>query len=88
MSSEQLLMEQLDYNLLFRWFVGLGIDDRVWVPETFSVNRDRLMEGDVAQAFFDQVLHDEPGSALGRSLYGGWRSAGSLGEPEELPVDG
>ncbi len=54
--SEQLLMEQLDYNLLFRWFVGLGIDDRVWVPETFSVNRDRLMQGDVAQAFFAQVL--------------------------------
>jgi transposase len=54
--SEELLMEQLDYNLLFRWFVGLGIDDKVWVPETFSTNRDRLMEGDVAQAFFDQVL--------------------------------
>jgi transposase len=54
--SEQLLMEQLDYNLLFRWFVGLGIDDRVWVPETFSVNRDRLMQGDVAQAFFALVL--------------------------------
>jgi transposase len=54
--SEQLLMEQLDYNLLFRWFVGLGIDDRVWVPETFSVNRDRLMEGDVAKAFFALVL--------------------------------
>ena len=54
--SEQLLMEQLDYNLLFRWFVGLGIDEKVWVPETFSMNRDRLMEGDVAQAFFDQIL--------------------------------
>jgi transposase len=54
--SEELLMEQLDYNLLFRWFVGLGIDDRVWVPETFSTNRDRLMEGDVARAFFDQIL--------------------------------
>jgi transposase len=54
--SEQLLMEQLDYNLLFRWFVGLGIDDRVWVPETFSVNRDRLMQGDVAKAFFALVL--------------------------------
>lgn len=54
--SEELLMEQLDYNLLFRWFVGLGIDDEVWVPETFSTNRDRLMGGDVARAFFDQIL--------------------------------
>jgi transposase len=56
--SEQLLMEQLDYNLLFRWFVGLGIDDRVWVPETFSVNRDRLMQGDVAQAFFALIREE------------------------------
>lgn len=56
--SEQLLMKQLDYNLLFRWFVGLGIDDGVWVPETFSTNRDRLMQGDVAQAFFAEVLDE------------------------------
>lgn len=62
--SEELLMEQLDYNLLFRWFVGLGIDDDVWVPETFSTNRDRLMEGDVARAFFDQIL----GEARSRDL--------------------
>jgi transposase len=62
--SEELLMEQLDYNLLFRWFVGLGIDDKVWVPETFSTNRDRLMEGDVARAFFDQIL----GEARSRDL--------------------
>jgi transposase len=56
--SERLLMEQLDYNLLFRWFVGLGMDEAVWVPETFSVNRDRLLEGDVAQAFFAAVLEE------------------------------
>ena len=62
--SEELLIEQLDYNLLFRWFVGLGIDGKVWVPETFSVNRDRLMDGDVAQAFFDQILVE----ARGRNL--------------------
>ena len=54
--SERLLMEQLDYNLLFRWFVGLGIDDEVWVPETFSVNRDRLLEAEVAHAFFQAVV--------------------------------
>ena len=54
--SERQLMEQLDYNLLFRWFVGLGIDDRVWSPTTFTKNRDRLLDGDIASAFFDAVL--------------------------------
>src|SRR5213592_2607835 len=54
--SERQLMEQLDYNLLFRWFVGLGMDDRVWSPTTFSKNRDRLLDGDIAAAFFDAVL--------------------------------
>jgi IS5 family transposase len=50
------LIEQLDYNLLFRWFVGLGIDDPVWVPTTFTKNRDRLLDGDIAAAFFEAVL--------------------------------
>ena len=54
--SERLLMEQLDYNLLFRWFVGLHIDDPVWDATVFTKNRDRLLAGNVAQAFFDQVL--------------------------------
>src|SRR5262245_16815747 len=54
--SERLLMEQLDYNILFRWFVGLGMDDPVWAPTVFTKNRDRLLEGDVAGAFFAQVL--------------------------------
>jgi transposase len=54
--SERLLMEQLDYNLLFRWFVGLGMDDPVWVPTVFTKNRDRLLEGEVAEAFFALVL--------------------------------
>ena len=54
--SERLLMEQLDYNLLFRWFVGLGMDDPVWDATTFTKNRDRLLEGDVARAFFAAVL--------------------------------
>ena len=44
-----MLMEQLDYNLLFRWFVGLEMDDPVWVPTVFSKNRDRLLAGDVAR---------------------------------------
>jgi transposase len=54
--SERQLMEQLDYNLLFRWFVGLGMDDAVWSPTTFTKNRDRLLDGDIAQAFFEAVL--------------------------------
>ncbi len=54
--SERQLMEQLDYNLLFRWFVGLGIDAPVWAPTTFSKNRDRLLTGDIAAAFFEAVL--------------------------------
>ncbi len=54
--SERLLMEQLQYNLLFRWFVGLGMDDAVWNPTTFTQNRDRLLDGDIAEAFFQEVL--------------------------------
>jgi transposase len=54
--SERLLMEQLDYNLLFRWFVGLNMDDPIWDASTFSKNRERLLAGDVAHAFFAQVL--------------------------------
>src|SRR5437667_974142 len=54
--SERMLMEQLAYNLLFRWFVGLNMDEEVWVPTVFSKNRDRLLEGDVAEPFFDEVL--------------------------------
>src|SRR6186713_1578966 len=54
--SERQLMEQLEYNLLFRWFVGLGMDDPVWSATTFTKNRDRLLDGDIAAAFFDAVL--------------------------------
>jgi transposase len=54
--SERQLMEQLDYNLMFRWFVGLGIDDAVWVPTVFSKNRDRLLDADVAAKFMSQLL--------------------------------
>ena len=54
--SERQLIEQIEYNLRFRWFVGLGIDDAVWAPPTFTKNRDRLLDGDIAAAFFDVVL--------------------------------
>jgi hypothetical protein len=49
-------MEQLEYNLLFRWFVGLGMDDEVWAPTTVSKNRDPWLEGDLARAFFEDVV--------------------------------
>jgi transposase len=62
--SERQLMEQLDYNLLYRWFVGLGIDDPVWVPTVFSKNRDRLLEADVAKQFLKQLLAHQEVSPL------------------------
>ena len=54
--SERQLMEQLNYNLLFRWFVGLNPDDAVWGPTVFSKNRDRLIDGNIAEAFMQEVL--------------------------------
>jgi Transposase domain (DUF772)/Transposase DDE domain len=62
--SERQLMEQIDFNLLFRWFVGLGIDDPVWAPTTFTKNRDRLLDGDIAAAFFDAILLHADGERL------------------------
>jgi transposase len=54
--SERLLMEELDYNILYRWFVGLSLDDPIWDATTFTKNRDRLLGGDIADAFFTEVL--------------------------------
>jgi len=54
--SERLLMEELNYNLLYRWFVGLNADDPVWSPTTFSKNRERLIDAAIADKFFDRVL--------------------------------
>jgi transposase len=62
--SERLLMEELHYNLLFRWFVGLNMDDAVWTPTTFTKNRDRLLDGDIAAAFFDAVLQQARAARL------------------------
>jgi transposase len=55
--SERMLIEQLQYNLLFRWFVGLSVDEPVWDRTVFSKNRARLLNGDIAQAFFETVLN-------------------------------
>jgi transposase len=54
--SERQLMERLEFDLLFRWFVGIGIDDAVWDHSTFSKNRDRLLEGEVAAKLLSSVL--------------------------------
>ncbi len=72
--SERLLMEEIDYSVLYRWFVGLGMDDPVWSPTTFSKNRDRLLASDIAAAFFDAVV-------------GQAREAGLLSD-EHFTVDG
>lgn len=54
--SERLLMERLEFDLLFRWFVGIGVDDAAWYHSVFSKNRDRLLEGDIAAKFLTAVL--------------------------------
>jgi transposase len=56
--SERMLMEQLDYNLLFRWFVGLNMDDAVWDPTVFTKNRDRMLKSDIAGLFFQAVVEE------------------------------
>lgn len=53
--SERQLVEQIDFNLLFRWFVGLSMDERVWDHSTFSQNRDRLFNQDIARLFFQRI---------------------------------
>lgn len=72
--SERMLMEQLEYNLLFRWFVGLEMDDRVWDVTVFTKNRDRLLSGEIAESFFQAVLEQA-------------REAGLLSD-EHFTVDG
>src|ERR1700680_2205494 len=69
--SERLLMEQLNYNLLFRWFVGLEIDDAVWNQAVFSKNRDRLLNQDLAEKFFAHVKQQAAGLMSGEHFPGG-----------------
>ena len=91
--SERLLMEELNYNLLFRWFVGLNMDDPVWHPTTFTKNRDRLLAGEVAAAFFDAVraqaraaglLSDEHFTVDGTQLEA-WASLKSFQQRDAAP---
>jgi transposase len=59
--SERLLMEQLDYNLLFRWFVGMDMDEPIWAPTVFTKNRDRLLNQEIARSFFQRVVERAAG---------------------------
>jgi transposase len=61
---ERLSMEQLDYNLLVRWFVGLEMDEPIWTPTVFTKNRDRLLNQDVARSFFRRVVERAAGPAV------------------------
>ena len=54
--SERLLMEEIDYSMLFRWFVGMNLDEPVWDVTVFTKNRNRLLEGDVAREFLGEVV--------------------------------
>jgi len=93
--SERMLMEQLEYNLLFRWFVGLNMDDRVWDATTFSKNRDRLLRGEIAEEFFaavlalarkQELLSDEHFTVDG-TMVEGWASLKSF-QPKDKPTGG
>src|SRR5271170_3262106 len=92
--SERLLMEQLDYNLLFRWFVGMEMDERVWDHAVFSKNRERLLNEEIAEAFFQRVLKiaqpylsDEHFTVDG-TLIEAWASQKSFRPKDEKPGGG
>lgn len=91
--SERLLMEQLDYNILFRWFVGMDMDEPVWVPTVFTKNRDRLLTQEIARSFFRRVVEraqtfmsDEHFTVDG-TLIDAWASQKSF-QPKDGPRDG
>ena len=93
--SERLLMERLEYDLLFRWFVGIGVDDAAWNHSVFSKNRDRLLEGDIAAKFLSAILAQAKVKALlstdhfsvDGTLIEAWASMKSI-KPKDGPKDG
>jgi transposase len=86
--SERQLMEQLDYNLLYRWFVGLGVDEPVWVPTVFTKNRDRLLEADVARKFLADGSQGAAQAVVGRALLSRRHADCGVGIDEELQGEG
>ncbi len=88
--SERLLMEQLDYNLLFRWFVGLSMDDQVWDHSVFSKNQERFLRSDLAAAFFGRIKDQATPSRtdVGRAFHRGRHPYRGLGFHEKFPPQG
>jgi len=94
--SERLLMEQIDYNLLFRWFVGLSMDDEVWVPTVFTKNRDRLLQAEIVHKLFAEVLGQARRKGLTSSehfsvdgtLIEAWASMKSFRRKDDPPPSG
>jgi transposase len=94
--SERQLMEQINYNLLYRWFVGLTTDDSVWDATVFTKNRERLMQGEVAEKFFDAVLGQarekqllsEEHFTVDGTLVRAWASRNSFRPKDEPPTKG
>ncbi len=88
--SERQLMERMEFDLLFRWFVGLGVDEPAWDHSSFSKNRDRLLEGEIAAKFLAAVVAaaSSEAASVERSLLGGWHVAGGMGVDQELPSQG
>jgi transposase len=83
--SERMLMEQLDCSLLFRWFVGLNMDDLIWDVTVFAKNWKRLLAGESRRFFCSRAQTGTlAGLAVGRALHSGWNSAGGMGRAEEL----
>jgi transposase len=93
--SERLLMEEIDYSVLYRWFVGLSMDDPIWSSTTFSKNRDRLLDSDIAGAFFDAVLGQASEAGLlsdehftvDGTLLEAWASLKSFRRQDAGPID-
>ncbi len=77
--SGRMLTEQLDYHLLFRWFVGMEMDEPVWNHSVFSKNRERLLNQEVAQTFFARGVGTSERTLVRRALHGGRHPGGSLG---------
>ena len=88
--SERQLMEQTQYNLLFRWFIGLSMDDAVWVPTVFTKNRERLIAHDAVIEFFNGVLEqaEDKGLAVGRAFQCRRHAHPGVGRTQELCAQG
>src|SRR5271155_5246493 len=87
--SERQLMERLEFDLLFRWFVGIGVDDAAWDHSVFSKNHDRLLEGDIAAKFLSAMLAQRKVKKLLSTIKSQSRHADrSLGSDEERQAEG